>query len=737
MENEIREAIFKELGVDKKSITRLPLFNSRTSFIKKYSHLNKLIDIVNVVCEEKDDQKLNQMLLDLKKLDKEHKLDDIRNIDLYKEVKEEYLTEYNVTTTQYGKLIDDNLSKLEGIEFFNYKGKKFVVLNGVPFRFLGRTIDGNGVKNLTSPYFTKKTFGSLISNIRFNRWKSSEEFDIFDELQSDNYCTFGASDAYADVNAKEQMISPEILQRCIRFDKGPNLHTTVGLEGKRSASSSLITMEKAIDFEKSEKWIPYDTVYVLNEECYRKQSQKRVAYFNILMQRKTLEQFSKTANPEIFYDLISSSINYFDNGTMKCTIKKEKEEILSNWIQDIHLDQCDNLENLRHIVAVLQNLRDLKSVHSSLFLTLGQKCESRIQEIVEMRNFSMIDEIESCLEELHEMKENNSEKMMIDFITNEINQMKEKGLFIVGESVKDEILGQDKKKDEERNANANKIKQYANGIRLRQKSIDTTYEELNLKNNQENIDEIVYKILEIAEKVRNKNMLSFDTSCEVTKKIVESEEFSEYLQSLMQDQKFRFDEAIRNKVQELISSERIKEFDEQIKTISNLKFGILAKLIGKDRYYEAIKKNLSIQKLRVTKEQIISGLPLETLGRFIEENGMTSEIYDFLQKYHDNSFEITEGDKLHCEKFLHISIKEKTKVPIEKLPIKDYRRKTKEIIKDTETMVEKNSKLDTNVFQFLYEYKPNYSVICRLRSYIDHVNQLADGEKSPEKDKEK
>lgn len=138
---ELKKSIFEELGIQEEFYKKYNnLLNGRSSFVRKYSRLNALVDIVNTVKEEKNIDKLKKMLSELQELKRENKLEDIKNIDLEEELRNEYCQEYNVTSTKYSELSDEELVNIEGIEAFQYKGKKVIVLNGAPFRFVGRTV---------------------------------------------------------------------------------------------------------------------------------------------------------------------------------------------------------------------------------------------------------------------------------------------------------------------------------------------------------------------------------------------------------------------------------------------------------------------------------------------------------------------------------------------------------------------------------------------------------------------
>ncbi len=137
----LRKLIFKELGIQEDLYKKYDLLNARSNFVKKYSKLNTLVDIVNTVGEEKNIDNLKKMLSELQELNKEKKLEDIKNVDLEKELRNEYCQEYNATSTKYAELSDDELADIDGIEFFQYKNKRVIVLNGAPFRFIGRTVE--------------------------------------------------------------------------------------------------------------------------------------------------------------------------------------------------------------------------------------------------------------------------------------------------------------------------------------------------------------------------------------------------------------------------------------------------------------------------------------------------------------------------------------------------------------------------------------------------------------------
>lgn len=716
MEDKIKKLIFAELGINEDIDTTL--LNTRSHLIKKYSKLNNLIDIVNTIKEEKNIKKLEQILSELQTLNKENKLDKIRDIDLKEELKEEYAKEYNLTSTRYGKLSDEELTRIEGIESFEYDGKKFIILNGAPFRFLGRTIFGNGSKNLTSPDFTQEQYGSLITNIRPNRWASSEEFDIFDDLNSDNFTSFGAADAQKSVNADNQMISPEILQLCMSSKTGAGYHTTIGFKGNRSSSASFITLEKALDFDESKKWIPYDTVYVFNKESYISQAQKRSSYFEKINQPEIIKEFSETANPEIIYNLLTSSIKYYDNSCdMAHYIPQEVAVLISNWVQQINFDSCNEIENLRHINGIIEILKRTDSVHSNLLTEIGEKSASRLQKIAQTRNFSIADAVEKSTQELQSSMEYSPKEIMIEFIKSEIKKSKDKGIFVTSGNIKEQIIHQDENKKQLRDENAKKIKNQADKIRFRQEHIDKIYELLGLDNNQEDIYEIAYKLSEIAKKVSDDEKMPFKYSCEVSKRIIENDEFKQCLEEWKQEQTNMFMSAIQTKVQKLIQDADIEKLDEQIKSIETSKVGIIGRLFGQKKYYDAIKNNLQAQKSKISIDKIPSNHSIEYLIRYIKENGATQKIHNFLQQYYIYNLGISENEKQSIEKILEIPIRSKQNYSIERFSPMQYKAKTAQIENETRQILQESTE------------KPNYPKFKinawkthSLRTYVDQVN---------------
>lgn len=152
---ETREKIFEELGC--KIPNNYSLVNGRSQFLKEHSKYNSLISIINEVAETTTSMnKLNKMLEDLKNLNSEHKLDFLKGFDLEEALKEERLQEYNMTATRYGDLSNEEISQIDGIEAFEYDNKRFIVLNGAPFRFVGRSLDANSGKELTSAEHTEE-----------------------------------------------------------------------------------------------------------------------------------------------------------------------------------------------------------------------------------------------------------------------------------------------------------------------------------------------------------------------------------------------------------------------------------------------------------------------------------------------------------------------------------------------------------------------------------------------------
>ncbi len=289
-----------------------------------------------------------------------------------------------------------------------------------------------GEKVFTTPDYEFESLGSLITNIRPNRWRESEGFDIFDELQVENFSAFGAADANFPVEAEDTMVSPELLQRCVTKKSPGAFHTTIATQGKRSASSILVTKECILNFDENQEGMPYDTVYVLNKDVYIHQARKRTEYYKNMYTTDLLEAFSRTASPEILLDLISSTVAYRDNSyELSPVVPEDTKTLLTNFSTLIDFSKCDRCDNLRSIKAIINNMHQLKASNSDLFKEISKKCQERLWTIAKTRNFSMTDAVNQCLEVLHQSKQLSSHDMMLDFIESETKKQKKQEYFLL------------------------------------------------------------------------------------------------------------------------------------------------------------------------------------------------------------------------------------------------------------------------------------------------------------------
>ncbi len=710
---ETKKKIFEMLGITSVDIK---LINSRTPFMKKYSKLNNLIEMINIIHEETDKDKLNEMLKEFQELDKEHKLDDIRNIDIKAAVNDEIAQEYNMTATKYANLSDDELSKIEGVETFNHEGKRFIALNGAPFRFLGRSIYHNH-KGPTQPYFTIVN-SSLLSNIRPNNWGSfSTEFDIYNDTSASNYMSFGASDAIERVH--NNLVTPEMLQVAVESGTyGSGYHTTIKFYGNLSASSSLVTLDVASDYEymsHNTEWMPYDNIYVLNEDIYRQQAEKINGNFDEIIQENFQKQFSETADPEILYALLNSSNGYYDQVfQISSHIPSEKKEKIKEWIQGINFENCNDAENLRYIISFMETLNDLNSIHE-VFYGIKEKCTERLQQIAKTRHISIRDKVEETREELNSEKSYRPQDVMIDFINHDIQREKRFGFFLTSESVKDNILQSEEITQERRESQANKIAQYAENIKSRQSKFNQLFETLGLKGHNDDMSETAYKLTKMSQIVLDGKKGFRELSDNIVSKFIDNPIFEESIKEWKESQKASFDIAMQERIQGLIQNAEERRLNKQIFSVSSQKIGFLGRLFGKKDYYNAVIQHLKIKKSKIVEESQ-DKKSIDDLLKYVKKKGMTKQISSFLKKYYDSAI-ISESQKKEIEDALSDPKEPKTDFLVPKYHLWEYKDRAKAI-----------KKMNNNIMpQEESEYQYRKSGLSRnnsndtLRAYVSTV----------------
>ncbi len=720
---ELRKAILAELKITKFDEK---LLNGRTPFMKKYSRLNNLVDFLNLVYEIQDESKLQDILSELQKLNEEHQLDEIKDIDLEKELKDEYTLEYNATATKYGNLSDEELENIEGIETSYQYGKRFILLNGAPFRFTGRSIRGNGINVLTDPNFKEEKLGSLISNERINRWGRNSEFDVFDDLTQDNFVAFGGTDATRDLS-EDEIISPEIFQNAITRS-GRGSHTSIYFKGSRSASASLVPLEYAMDYDKNreenEKWIPYDTVYVLNSDVYAEQLEKRIKHGKSICTQDVVEDFSKSADPEILFDLLSST--YIPNEEKREFLTEEisNQEAVLDFCSKTEFSKCDNVDNLRYIKTIIDYLKEGKTINYQLVLELEKKCDDRLHELAGMKEISTSTLVEKINHELHEEKNIDSKAIMMEFIDDEIKKSKEKETFVVSdknlEDYREEHLEQiENEKNEEqmqRDALAEQIEKYAENIRHRQNKVNGICDLLGMEKNGDDLSEVAYTISKMSQLCRSDDEKSAEARQIVVEKIINNSDFESSMDDWKRSQNEKFNKDLQTKIQLLIKDSEKQKIQEQIDSIDSQKIGVLGRIFGQKKYYDLLRYNLEFQKNNIdTSER--NEKSIVDLMEYAKGNGMTQSVRDFLQKYHDCGIQIKEEDKENLENVLEQPVREKEVYPMPKVGIFGYRKKILEM--NSYYGNPGNMTFDDSVVTLKkYQTKP---IKQDLRSYVNRV----------------
>lgn len=479
-------------------------------------------------------------------------------------------------------------------------------------------------------------------------------------------------------------------------------------------------MQQALNFEKSEKFIPYDTVYIFNESPYIEQAQQRMAYSKQLFTQEKMNYFFTTADPEIFHDLLSSTIEYF-SGTceLSCNPNKDSEKSLLSYIKTSNFDSCNNVNNLRYISTALKNVANLQSVNNDCFKELKMQCEDRLKTIADTRIFSMTDALNKCIEELNTTQSFTPKDIMLDFITNEINHSKEKGIFSTGKGVKHLITNQDIEKQLQRNENSQKLVTHANKILHKQNWLNVIYEKLNLENNQENMSDIAYKILEISKIVANDDNTSFDESNKITEMILRNPDYRESIESCLKEQNERYLGALKNRIQYLIYNDKIRRIDEKLDSISQEKVGFIQKILGKRKYLDAIRNNLLAQKEKTFIDNHPPSSIISHLIGYIKENGISQEIQDFIKTYLMYNLGIDEKETSILEELCNFTINEKSKYPLVNKSRTEYKTETRAINKSTEEILS----MDTdNLDKRYYLYQtPSYSNATKVRNYINRI----------------
>lgn len=476
-----------------KNDINLLLLNGRSEQVKKYSKFNELVNIINSIYEIEDENELKNILKDITELEKDGKLYEIRQIDIESEIREEYASEYNDTATRYDKLSDEELAKIDGVAVFYNNEKRIIVLNGAPFRFLGRAIMGNSGKiALTDPGYLEPTNSSLITNYRPNRWNSRTEFDIYDSIfKSENYVDFRAGDAAKPVyNEKLEndnggnMVSPEILQLIFARKTGGRRHTHIDLKGKKNPIATMLDFSPELLLDDNPEYRPYDTVYVCNPEPYSEQTKKRQEYFEQENIDDIIKQFNETANPEIFLELMLLSIEYAYDGVYVSDRRRTEfgEIVISKLQKMIDFSKCNNIENLRFINAFTQLYEKLDA--GTDLKEVEKKSSKRIKELGKNTKFSIKFAVNKALDEIHSYKEPSETEVMIDFIQSELKKAKERGWFAKGHDIEVELKENKNSGKEGFIQNGKKIQNYADIVRKRQKRMDSISSKLGLSINR-------------------------------------------------------------------------------------------------------------------------------------------------------------------------------------------------------------------------------------------------------------
>lgn len=480
--------------------------------------------------------------------------------------------------------------------------------------------------------------------------------------------------------------------------------------------------------------MPYDTVYVLNEEVYINQAKRRTEYFRNMYTDELVDNFSKSASPEIFLELISSTIGYYENRCeLSPNIPEDTKRFLMEFISQIDFSKCDNIENLRYISTVIDSIQNdkLNTANLSLFNEISRKCKEQLSILSKTRDFSMTEAVNKCLEELNQVKQASSHDMMLDFIESEIELSKEKEIFSVGENLQEKIENQDieRKKQEEmaRKNNSTNIQRHSSTILKRQELLKEIYRKLNLESNQENFEDIAYKLSGISRMVEDSEGMIFDKSCEISKKILESEEYRRLATECMENQTKKFNEAIKEKIKSLIHEDEIKQIDEKLEQITSEKIGFFGRILGKKKYFEAVKEMLELEKKEKELDTYSSLGKVTNLIDYVNENGMSKEIQSFISNYLTTNLGISDDEKKILEEALKLPIREKKTYPVVTSP-KDYKRCEANIRLQNKVLVadlEERQSFGDNL-------KPNSRIttsteIKHLRQYVDSVHSLAKG----------
>lgn len=673
------------------------LLNGRSGLVKKNSRLNGLINIINTIYETEDIDKLTHILEEIGDLEKEGKLDEIRGIDIEEEVRQEYTDEYNYTSTRYDKLSDEELSKIDGIECFYHNGNRVIVLNGAPFRFLGRAISGNNGNVLTDPNATYSMNSSLISNLRPNRWRKSE-FDILEgTMTPESFVAFGAADAHTTIS--DSMVSPEILQRFVSSYGGSGFHTHVDLKGIKTASATLLELDSKLDLDDNPEYRPYGTIYIYNPSPYIAQAEKRDSYLGEMLVEEAIKHFGETADSEFFLDVITSATPHYESdGSVYPGYTEKGKEILSKINEMVDFSKCDNIENLRYISSIIDLARDLDTP-TGYFNNIKRMCEIRIRNLSKARPFSLRDEIEKCSVELQTRREIEPLDIMRDFISSESKKSKEKGWFVRGESVEDELKRREELNKETQMKVGQKLKDKANGIKSEDQRIGMIYRTLKLGDNPDNIFEIVNSINDLAQKVLELKKIKQVYSTELLELVsgINIEDIFKYKNALLENE-------IGNKIKSLIEEANLQDVENNIQLLAQGKKGLFDRFTGRDKYSEALMNNLKAQKKLIRSGNGFDGqASIKALIEYAESNGMTSNIMGFLVGYQECGLELSDEEKSRIAELCKKGTKEMTTKNtslIKKMSRKEYKLSASMLDEETEEIIRQSEGIPNDTYSF-------------------------------------
>ncbi len=291
--------------------------------------------------------------------------------------------------------------------------------------------------------------------------------------------------------------------------------------------------------------------------------------------------------------------------------------------------------------------------------------------------------------------------------------------------MQEKIENQDMERQITRNTNAGKIQKYSTIMLKRQTLLEEIYKKLNLENNQEKFDEIAYELGSISSMVGNSESMPFDKSCELSKKILESEDFRKLAKTCMGNQTVNFDQAIEKRIKSLIHNDELKQIDEQLEQISSEKIGFFGRISGKKKYYETVKEMLTLQKKEKELDPDISSGKINDLIGYINKHGMSNEIQSFISDYLAINLGIGAEEKKLLEETSQIPIREKKTYPAV-TSFKDYRKSESSIRFGNEALaayleerqsIKKDSKSNIRI--------TDSDEIKLLHQYVNSIHSLA------------